>query len=208
MPRHTLIMDQETRWSRTYTMLERFLLQKINYSDLHRIWKVWHSNTRKSWLGNFAKRCGVATSPVVLRWLCDSPRTGCARRTKIYSVFVARASNSKRDCEHDFYCCLLPRWEALLTCHSEFPIATKWCCDQDWDEERWVFLWSENIDKIFCEAKISTTQYGCKQGSLDQREQFCYCFCCASVLFFFLLHESESWPDLVHKKIEFRNRVS
>ena len=26
----------------------------------------------------------VATSPVVLRWLCDSPRTGCARRTKIY----------------------------------------------------------------------------------------------------------------------------
>jgi len=26
----------------------------------------------------------VATSPVVLRWLCVSPRTGCARRTKIY----------------------------------------------------------------------------------------------------------------------------
>jgi len=26
----------------------------------------------------------VATSPVVLRWLRDSPRTGCARRTKIY----------------------------------------------------------------------------------------------------------------------------
>jgi len=28
--------------------------------------------------------CLVATFPVVLRWLCDSPRTGCARRTKIY----------------------------------------------------------------------------------------------------------------------------
>jgi len=27
---------------------------------------------------------GVATSPVVLRWLYDSPRTGCARRIKIY----------------------------------------------------------------------------------------------------------------------------
>ena len=28
--------------------------------------------------------CGtVATSPAALRWLCDSPRTGCARRTKI-----------------------------------------------------------------------------------------------------------------------------
>jgi len=26
----------------------------------------------------------VATSPVVLRWLYDSPWTGCARRTKIY----------------------------------------------------------------------------------------------------------------------------
>jgi len=26
----------------------------------------------------------VATSPVALRWMCDSPRTGCARRTTIY----------------------------------------------------------------------------------------------------------------------------
>jgi len=25
----------------------------------------------------------VATSPVALRWMCDSPRTGCARRTTI-----------------------------------------------------------------------------------------------------------------------------
>ena len=31
----------------------------------------------------------------------------------------------------DLYCCLLPRWEALRTCRSGFPIATKWCCDQD-----------------------------------------------------------------------------
>jgi len=37
---------------------------------------------------------------------------------------VARASNSKRDCEHDLYCCLLPRCEALRTCRSRFPIAT------------------------------------------------------------------------------------
>jgi len=27
---------------------------------------------------------GVTTSPVVLRWLCDSPRTGCAGRRKMY----------------------------------------------------------------------------------------------------------------------------
>jgi len=59
MLRHTLIMDQETLWNSAHTMLKRFLLQKNNYYDLHRLWKVWHLNTRKSWLGNFAKRCGI-----------------------------------------------------------------------------------------------------------------------------------------------------
>ena len=39
-------------------------------------------------------------------------------------IYVARASSSKRDCEHDLYCCLLPRCEALRTCHSGFRIAT------------------------------------------------------------------------------------
>ena len=29
------------------------------------------------------------------------------------------------------YCCLLSQCEALCTCRSGFPIATKWCCDQD-----------------------------------------------------------------------------
>ena len=60
MLRHTLIMDQETRWNSAHTMLKRFLLQKNNFSGLHRIWNVWHSNTQKSWVGNFAKRCGIA----------------------------------------------------------------------------------------------------------------------------------------------------
>ena len=46
-------------------------------------------------------------------------------------IYVARASNSKRDCENDLYCCLLPRCEAFGTCRLGFPIATKWCCDQD-----------------------------------------------------------------------------
>jgi len=32
---------------------------------------------------------------------------------------------------HDLYCCLLPPCEALHTCHSGFPITSKWCCDQD-----------------------------------------------------------------------------
>jgi len=53
----------------------------------------------------------------------------CVKNTTI--ICVARASISKRDCEHDFYCFLLPRCEALRTYRSGFPIATKWCCDQD-----------------------------------------------------------------------------
>jgi len=39
-------------------------------------------------------------------------------------ICVPRTNNSKRDCEHDLYCCLLPRCEALRTCCSGFPIAT------------------------------------------------------------------------------------
>ena len=39
-------------------------------------------------------------------------------------IYVARASNSKRDCEHDLCCCLLPWYEGLRTCRSGFPIAT------------------------------------------------------------------------------------
>ena len=31
----------------------------------------------------------------------------------------------------ELYCCLLPRCKALRICPSGFPIATKWCCDQD-----------------------------------------------------------------------------
>ena len=36
----------------------------------------------------------VATPPVVLRWLCDSPRTGCVWRTTPY-IYVARTSNKR-----------------------------------------------------------------------------------------------------------------
>jgi len=38
------------------------------------------------------KQSAVAASLVVFRWLCDSPRTACARRTKIY---VCGANNSR-----------------------------------------------------------------------------------------------------------------
>jgi len=38
-------------------------------------------------------RC-VTTSPVVLRWMCESPRTGCSWRTTPY-IYVARTSNNR-----------------------------------------------------------------------------------------------------------------
>jgi len=67
--------------------------------------------------------CIVGTSPLALRWLCDSPRTGCARRTTIY-IYVARTSNDRVIAACELYCCLLPQCAALRTCRSGFPIAT------------------------------------------------------------------------------------
>jgi len=58
---------------------------------------------------------------MALRWLCKNGM--CVKNNTI--ICVARASNSKRDCEHDLYCCLLPRCEALRTSRSGFPIATQ-----------------------------------------------------------------------------------
>ena len=67
-----------------------------------------------------------------LRWCCVDCVIHHERdvREEQKYVCVEGASNSKRDCEHDLYCCLLPRCEALRICRSGFPIATKWCCDQ------------------------------------------------------------------------------
>jgi len=75
--------------------------------------------------GGALARGNVATSPVALRWMCDSPRTGCARRTIIYIYiyiyrYVARTSNNRVSAAPELYCCLLPRCEALRTCRSGF----------------------------------------------------------------------------------------
>jgi len=64
----------------------------------------------------------VAISPVVWRWLCDSPRTGCAWR--ITPLYMQREQAIVREIANNLYCCLLPRCEALHTCRSRFPIAT------------------------------------------------------------------------------------
>jgi len=44
----------------------------LHAKNMHRCGSLWKG-------GDF-----VTTSPVVLRWLCDSPRTRCAWRTKMY----------------------------------------------------------------------------------------------------------------------------
>jgi len=73
-------------------------------------------------------------SPFWWRWCCNlsggmivwfTTNGMCVKNNTI--ICVAWASNSKRDCEHDLYCCLLPRCEALRTCRSGFPIATVNC---------------------------------------------------------------------------------
>ena len=71
--------------------------------------------------------CNLSGGVALIVWFTTNGM--CGKNNTI--VCVARASNRKRDCEHDLYCCLLPRCEAMHTCRSGFPIATKWCCDQD-----------------------------------------------------------------------------
>ena len=46
-------------------------------------------------------------------------------------AYVARTSNNRVIAAGDLYRCFLPQCEALRTCCLGFPIATKWCCDQD-----------------------------------------------------------------------------
>jgi len=60
---------------------------------------------------------------------------------------------------HDLYCCLLPQREALCTCRSGFPIATKRCCDQD-------------VKVVLCEAFTKRMCDRC--GSLEKRRGCCY----------------------------------
>jgi len=51
--------------------------------------------------------------------------------TKNNTSYVAWTSNNRVIMACELYCCLLPQCDALRTCSSGFPIAKKWCCDQD-----------------------------------------------------------------------------
>ena len=82
-------------------------------------------NVRSVWF--LVKRrgccCNLSGGVVLIMWFTTNRM--CVKNNTI--VYVARASNSKRDCEHDLYCCLLPWCEALCTYRSGFPIATLLC---------------------------------------------------------------------------------
>ena len=65
--------------------------------------------------------CNLSGGVALIVWFTTNGMCGKNNTT----ICVARASISKSDCEHDFYCCLLPRCEALRTCRSRFPIATQ-----------------------------------------------------------------------------------
>ena len=71
-------------------------------------------------------RCGsllkggdvVATSPLPLHWMCNSPQTGCARR--ITPIYMWREQAIRVISSGDLYCCLLPQCDALCTCRWDF----------------------------------------------------------------------------------------
>jgi len=64
--------------------------------------------------------CNLSAGVALIVWFTTNGM--CVKNNTI--IYVPRATNSKRDCEHDLYCCLLPRCEALRACRSGFPIAT------------------------------------------------------------------------------------
>jgi len=71
--------------------------------------------------------CNLSVGVALNMWFTTNGM--CAKNNT--HIYVARTSNDRVIAAHDLYCCLLPQCEALRTCCSGFPIATKWFCDQD-----------------------------------------------------------------------------
>ena len=61
-------------------------------------------------------------------------------------IYVAQTSRYRMSMTCNLCCCLLPQCEALYTCRSGFPIATKWCCDQGLK----VLPGAPTVDEHFC----------------------------------------------------------
>ena len=80
----------------------------------------------------------VATSLVVLRWMCDSPRMGCAWRTTPY-IYVARTSNNS---DHGM-------WTLLLLAATVRSFAHMLLGISDGNTRNVVWLWIRYMQKSF-----------------------------------------------------------
>jgi len=103
--------------------------------------------------------CNLSGGVALIVWFTTNGM--CVKNTTI--IYVAQASNSKRDCEHDLYCCLLPWCEALRTYHSGFPIATVPIA------KLWKYLLNYHVDchkKVmkFKEFSKLSNKYASKKG--------------------------------------------
>jgi len=87
------------------------------FSHEHRLrLALTHSCLAHNSITWWRRNCVAATSRLALRWMCDSPRTGCARRTPpIYKW--RKQGTTEWPWDVISYCCLLP-------CRSGFPIAS------------------------------------------------------------------------------------
>jgi len=89
--------------------------------------RTWEMLVNRMWIAN------VATSPVVLRWLCDSPRTGCAWRIK--PLYMKREQAIVRE--------IASMISIVACCHG-----AKLCAHAARD------FWSQHLTKILNHRKI------------------------------------------------------
>ena len=82
-------------------------------------------NVRSVWFVVKRRGCCCNLSGGVALILWFTANGMCVKNNTNTIIYVARyyicsASNSKRNCKHDLYCCLLPQCEALRRCRSDF----------------------------------------------------------------------------------------
>jgi len=114
-------------------MVRSFAHMLLGISDRNNmvLWPGWggraefslnKKNVRSVWF--VVKRrgccCNLSGGVALIVWFITNGM--CVKNNTI--IYVERASNTKRDCEHDLTCCLLPWCEALRICCSGFLIVT------------------------------------------------------------------------------------
>jgi len=70
-------------------------LPSVVHSSTHSLVRLCHiaggrQRSFQKWRSAGGRTATVATSPMVLYWLCDSQRMGCMRRTNIYLRGVSK----------------------------------------------------------------------------------------------------------------------